>query len=223
MHPSSPRVQQGRAPLRLATDFTGFLFGRPRSIKVNALDFARKQGPALPLLLAVVTGLLVRTAVAAPPAGLELAHLRAVSYRLHFNDGPPLSPEARMAAITHDLPRMPGDAGQDPVSLTVLDSPLAYGDLDGDGQPEAVVVLASEGSVNATFFDLAVVTSRQGRAVNIASRYLGQNLSPETIVLRPGSIEIRLLTVGAGDAQCCPSHRVLRRFAFAKGKLTATH
>src|SRR5438128_2572648 len=100
---------------------------------------------------------------------LGIAALESVECRLQMQDGSYGTPSARMEEMLKDLPQGPDEHDLGSVTLSVLDDMVAYGDVDGDGHDDAVVVVASEGVANATFYDLAVVAMRNGRAVNIAS------------------------------------------------------
>lgn len=95
----------------------------------------------------------------------------------------------------------------------------AVGDLDGDGSPDAAVVLSTETCGSGTFVDLAVVLNREGRPENVATDFLGDRVPVERIRIVDGEIQVELTMHGPGDAMCCPSLEVTRKFRLVGGEL----
>jgi uncharacterized OB-fold protein len=80
----------------------------------------------------------------------------------------------------------------------------AYGDLDGDGVPDAVVVLHFEGPGSAAPMVLAAITNHSGIAKNVAVRSLGDNATVKNINIQDGVVTVNLLTVGPNDSMANP-------------------
>lgn len=95
----------------------------------------------------------------------------------------------------------------------------AVGDLDQDGVPDAAVVLATNTGGSGTFHDLAVVLNRDGRPENVATAFLGDRVPVERIRIAAGEIQLDLTMHGPGDAMCCPSLDVTRKFRLVGGEL----
>ncbi len=95
----------------------------------------------------------------------------------------------------------------------------AVGDLDGDGVPDAAVVLATETGGAGTFVDLAVVLNRDGRPENFATAFLGDRVPVERIRIVDGEIQLDLTMHGPADAMCCPSLEVTRKFRLVGAEL----
>ncbi|MCK5483483.1 MAG: hypothetical protein KAJ13_07250 [Gemmatimonadetes bacterium] len=95
----------------------------------------------------------------------------------------------------------------------------AVGDLDGDGVPDAAVVLATETGGSGTFVDLAVVLKRDGRPENVATAFLGDRVPVESIRIVDREIQLDLTMHGPADALCCPSLEVTRKFRLVGGEL----
>ena len=95
----------------------------------------------------------------------------------------------------------------------------AVGGLDGDGAPDAAVVLATETGGSGTFVDLAVVLNRDGRPENVATAFLGDRVPVERIRIVAGEVQLDLTIHGPADAMCCPSLEVTRKFRLVRGEL----
>ncbi len=95
----------------------------------------------------------------------------------------------------------------------------AVGDLDGDGSPDAAVVLATETGGSGTFVDLAVVLNRDGRPENVATAFLGDRVPVDRIRIVDGEIQVDLTMHGPADPMCCPSLEVTRKFRLVGAEL----
>jgi uncharacterized membrane protein len=83
----------------------------------------------------------------------------------------------------------------------------AFGDLDGDGSDDAAVVLVTDPGGSGTFFDLAVLSEKGGRPINVASRALGDRVDLRSLAIENGQIIVDMVTHGPTDPMCCPSLR----------------
>ncbi len=82
-------------------------------------------------------------------------------------------------------------------TITVDTTNIAYGDLTGDGIPEAVVrVKAGTGESSTT--ELAAFTSSDGSASQIASFPLGHS-SVKSVVIKAGKIHVSFVQTALGD------------------------
>jgi heat shock protein HslJ len=114
-------------------------------------------------------------------------------------------------------PAAPGSAAE--IVITLLDH-VASGDLDADGAVETVAMLAASGGGTGTFYSLHVM-ERQGEAiVDVATTYVGDRIVVNSLnVASNGLIELDAVKQGPEDPLCCPSERVLERYALANGEL----
>jgi hypothetical protein len=105
-------------------------------------------------------------------------------------------------------PFEPGGASRP--RLELVDGLGLEGDLDGDGVPERVVLLASNEGGSGTFFHLAVV-SRRGRSVeNVATVRIGDRVQVRSGAIENGRIGLDLLEPGPNDPACCPTEKTRR-------------
>ncbi|MCK5447389.1 MAG: hypothetical protein KAJ43_04560 [Gemmatimonadetes bacterium] len=95
----------------------------------------------------------------------------------------------------------------------------AVGDLDQDGVPDAVVVLATNTGGSGTFHDLAVVLNRDGVPENTANFFLGDRVPVDRIRIVDEEIHVELTMHGPADPMCCPSLEVTRKLRLVGGEL----
>ena len=94
--------------------------------------------------------------------------------------------------------------------LELLDGLRLEGDLDGDGVPEAVALVAASEGGSGSFVHLAVVT-RRGRSVeSVATARIGDRVQVRSGAIENGRIQLDLLEPGQQDAACCPTEKARR-------------
>ncbi|MBT8462613.1 MAG: hypothetical protein KJO44_08855 [Gemmatimonadetes bacterium] len=147
------------------------------------------------------------TASPPPPAELSAAVLRAATYTSQWVD----EGEVRLEnGLFEDADRR----------IMVFFLPeYAAGDLDGDGAPDAAVLLATTTGGSGTFHDLAAVLNRDGEPENAATFFLGDRVTVERIRIIGGEIQLDLVMHGPADPMCCPSVQATRRFRLVAGDL----
>lgn len=102
--------------------------------------------------------------------------------------------------------------------VTLLDT-VAWGDVDTDGHPEAVVVVATNTGGSGVFHNLAVVADVDGEPVNLATLELGDRIKLNALTIDNDAIFVDMVTHGPSDPMCCPTHRVTRVYGFGAGGL----
>ncbi len=103
--------------------------------------------------------------------------------------------------------------------LVTLGGQVAYGDLTGDGQEEAVVVVVSDPNGTAIFHDLAVVADQDGTPGHVASAALPDPVVVKEVDVEDGLVKVVMDTMGPGDAQCCPSLHTVSFYGLQNGEL----
>jgi hypothetical protein len=116
-------------------------------------------------------------------------------------------------------PAAPGSASETVVHLT--DS-IATGDLDGDGTPDAAVVLATDTGGSGVFMDLAAVVVVDGMPFNVAIALLGDRAQINSLSIRDGEIVVDMITQGPNDPMCCPTLRVVETYELRGNELVRT-
>ena len=89
---------------------------------------------------------------------------------------------------------------------------VAFGDLNGDGIWDAVVVLEANGGGSGTFRSLEAVVNEDGAPVHVASALLGDRVKLEELIVADLYIKVQMVTHGQGDAMCCPTLRVVQLY-----------
>ncbi|MDF3072973.1 MAG: hypothetical protein K0S54_640 [Alphaproteobacteria bacterium] len=102
--------------------------------------------------------------------------------------------------------------------LRLLATPMAQGDLDGDGTRDAVVLL-EERNADTTILHLSAVVQRAGRVRNMASIKLGDHAQVTAMAIENGMIVLTLLTTGESDAAAEPRQRLLLGWKLAGSEL----
>ncbi len=95
------------------------------------------------------------------------------------------------------------------------------GDLDGDGQPEAVAVLTASAGGSGVLSYLVVVTRDAGKLRNVATTLLGDRVQIRSIRIDDRKIVVSGVRAGAGDPACCGGEVVEWHWTPGKDKPTA--
>lgn len=95
-----------------------------------------------------------------------------------------------------------------------------FGDLNGDGRPEAVAFLRCSGGGSGSSLHMHVMGERAGKAVQLASlASWGDRVGVEDVSLESSSIELSLLTHGPRDPLCCPTWKKKEIYRLENGAL----
>lgn len=90
---------------------------------------------------------------------------------------------------------------------------LLTGDIDRDGNDEAVVLLSeSSGGAGENLY-IAVVGRREGEPVNLGTALIGDRVQVRAFRITNQRIELDVLQAGPKDAACCPSQKATRIWA----------
>jgi len=90
---------------------------------------------------------------------------------------------------------------------------VATGDLDGDGVPDAAVILAANTGGSGTFETVNVVLNKKGRPQHAAIGFLGDRVKINSIAIVEGEIEVDMVVHAPADPMCCPTQEEVRRFS----------
>jgi heat shock protein HslJ len=137
-----------------------------------------------------------------PPAGLSVEDLGNATYHGIYDE-----PVTLTDGTFEGEPFEEGGASRP--TVTLVDDPVGYGDVTGDGQTEAAVLLAESSGGSGTFIYLAVVTAEDDQPVNLATTLLGDRVQVNSIQIEDNQIVLDMLQVGPDDPFCCPSQHVV--------------
>lgn len=134
----------------------------------------------------------------APVPPLTLAALSNAEYR---------SPDWGTFRLTDGLyerpPQNPGESSS--AYTTRLLETAAFGDLNSDGAPDAVVGLITQNGGTGHFVELAAVLNRGGQPENVAAQSLGDRVVIQAANIQDGIITLDMRVHGPNDGLCCPS------------------
>lgn len=167
----------------------------------------RKRIQALTLLFA-----LFFSACASAPPALTIDALKNSEYRSEF----PASKKAKLTHGSYQEDIVPGSASK--LTITLLEQ-HAIGDLNGDGVPDAAVILATNSGGSGVFVDLAAVVNDKGIPKHIASAALGDRVQIKSVSISAGEIGVSLVKQGPNDPLCCPSQAATLKFKLQGDKL----
>ena len=117
-----------------------------------------------------------------------------------------------------DKPTEPGSATRLEVRLS---EPLAHGDLNGDGSPDAAVLLVRDPGGTGVFVDLAVVINENGNPRHAASVELGDRVKILSLAIKDQTVTVEMLTQGPNDPMNNPMKRETHSYSLKAGKLIA--
>jgi hypothetical protein len=114
-------------------------------------------------------------------------------------------------------PYAPGGASRPSAGLK--EGFMLLGDLTGDGQTEAAVILWQSSGGSGTFNHLAVVGHANGEIADLATAPLGDRVKTLDGRIIDGTIQLEVLQHYDDDPACCPTQRALRTWSFKDGAL----
>ena len=116
----------------------------------------------------------------------------------------------------YSAPAAPGSASMITVQLA---DQYATGDLNGDGAPDAAVVLISSGGGSGTFYTLVAVINDKGKPNPTATTQLGDRIKLQSVAIASGQITVQLVKQGPTDPACCPTLQATQVFKLQGGQL----
>ncbi len=117
----------------------------------------------------------------------------------------------------HDEPAAPGSTARS--TTTVWGKPVGA-DLDGDGDQDAVVIIASEPGGSGTFYYVAVAELDGGAYTGSAGVLLGDRIAPQRVTIADGVVTVDYAERRPGEPMSAPpSIAASKRFVYRNGVL----
>jgi hypothetical protein len=95
----------------------------------------------------------------------------------------------------------------------------AFGDLNGDKVPDAVVTLVENGGGTGYFFTLIAVLDKGGKPFVAATASLGDRPLVKSLSIAHAVITLKMVYAGPHAGACCPDTPTTLTFALKHGKL----
>jgi hypothetical protein len=183
--------------LGILTIFLGAcsMFQRPATPQPTPL-------PATPTL-AVPTPVIPTPLPDAP--GISPEDVRNSEYQLGFSD------QIRTVQLTDGKYQENSADGTGYLSVSVTDF-IARGDLNGDGENEAVAIVAEDYGGSGTFVFLAVYQYLNDKAVFLTSIFLDDRPRINHLAVEKGEIFVDIVIHGKDDPMCCPTLATTRKY-----------
>lgn len=109
-----------------------------------------------------------------------------------------------------------------PASVMLARDFSLTGDLNGDGQPELVVLLTTNMGGTGTQGYFAVLRRRLGGVANVATGAIGDRVQIVDATIANGQIVATVVRAGKHDAMCCPSEKARLTFTLRNQELART-
>lgn len=91
---------------------------------------------------------------------------------------------------------------------------IVYGDLNGDGVPDAATVLKlNKGGQDVSFY-LAAVLNKGGNPDNRITVLLGDRLKVKSLSIKNEKVLVKLLKYAPTDPECCPSLESIQAYHY---------
>jgi hypothetical protein len=100
--------------------------------------------------------------------------------------------------------------------------PYAFGDLNGDGVDDAVVLLVESSGGSGSFVYMAAVLNQKGKPENVDTLLLGDRAQVQSLTIADGQISVTMVTHGPDDPMCCPTQEVEQIYELQENKLVQT-
>jgi hypothetical protein len=200
-------VRRGDPPAALKTAFFG---GRMLRLS-SRLDHLRT--PRLPLLLAAACAAAGFAQTASPAPSIRQTDFRNFTYRPACLGLGGKAPPIRVKDGEYAR-----DKGvEDRVYFKVVD--VVFGDLDGDGQEEAVVETVCNTGGTGNFSDGIIFKLRNGRPAPVATLGMGDRADGGIDKIRVENGLIKVGRYGGRSGACCPDYVETYTHKLAGGKL----
>jgi heat shock protein HslJ len=106
--------------------------------------------------------------------------------------------------------------------VTLIDGLTARGDLNGDGAPDAAVLLVEDSGGSGSFVYLAAMGFSEAGARNLGTVGLGDRAQIRDLAVADGQIRVDMVVAGEGDPMAFPAAKVRAQFQLAGGTLKPT-
>ena len=156
-------------------------------------------------LLGLALALSACALVAQPAPALTLDALKNAEFKSDL-------PAAKKAKLTNGVYEEDQGLGASFKLNIRLTDDYAIGDLNGDGAPDAAVILAANTGGSGVFVNLAAVLNDGGKPKPIAYADLGDRTQVKSISIASGVIVMDLVTHSPTDPMCCPTQKETQKF-----------
>jgi len=178
---------------------------------METLNMKNHRGRIITLFTIMITALIAQTGFASE-AGSEITRLENATYA-----GIEDEPVTLLGGRWEGTPFVEGGASRPSVGL--LEDIYFTGDLDADGQEEAVAILWQSAGGTGSNIYIAVMKSDDGGFNNISTTLVGDRVKLRGGRIDSGKIILDVLQTGENDPMCCPTQLATRRWVLKDRQL----
>ena len=95
-------------------------------------------------------------------------------------------------------------------SVMLVERLWLSGDLDGDANDEAVVLLAESSGGSGSYLYIAALGHRDGKVANLGTALVGDRVQVWAMRMTGEGVELDVIQQGPQDAACCPTQKATR-------------
>ncbi|WP_448599000.1 YbaY family lipoprotein [Thermoleptolyngbya sp.] len=133
---------------------------------------------------------------------------------------PTLGEEPQVGVITFENGRFEDPNRRLNAVLSRQQGQVAFGDLDGNGQQDAVMIMAVNTGGSGIFVYLAPLLNLEGAIESPMPAGLGDRIRVNRVrILDDGLISVNLIIQGPNDPQCCPTQEVTQFYRVSEGSV----
>jgi len=103
--------------------------------------------------------------------------------------------------------------GESRPTVGLVEDFILSGDLDGDGNDEAVVLLRESSGGSGTYDYIAVTGKRNDKPYNLGTALIGERVQVRAGRIVGNRIELDVIEAGPDDAACCPAQKATRSWS----------
>jgi uncharacterized lipoprotein YbaY len=133
---------------------------------------------------------------------------------------PTLGDQPQVGVITFENGRFEDPNRRLNAVLSRQQGQVAFGDLDGNGQQDAVMIMAVNTGGSGIFVYLAPLLNLDGAIESPMLAGLGDRVKINSVrILEDGLIGVNLIIQGPNDPQCCPTQEVTQFYRVSNGSV----
>ena len=103
--------------------------------------------------------------------------------------------------------------------VTYIDNTVAHGDLDGDGQDDAVALLIENSGGSGTFAYVGAQLNRSGQPIDAGVALLGDRVQLISMHVEDGQVVAEIVTQGPDEGLCCGTLKMRKTLGLQDGQL----
>jgi hypothetical protein len=105
------------------------------------------------------------------------------------------------------------------LEVGISENKITFGDLNGDRKEDAAVIVRSTGGGSGVFYELAIMINKDGKPIYLTSKFLGDRIIINSLVIESGIITLDMTVHGPGDALCCPTLKESVKYKLSENKI----